>query len=189
MSNKFLCHLIFIENYPILKAIIKTQAKFYLSYLFIENYNNYQGKNHRIITNQEYYETHINLYNSHTLVHQKKKNIYLGNPLLNSIVLSANCRWVSIIWNNSDGWGILPISNFDHNGTSFREISNAPDCNNCPSTMLHRKKIIMHEYNLLSRHHCHHQGCGCWIMLKTSIPPKITIITINFANPWKNMII
>lgn len=173
----------------VLKGRSKTQANMLRIYLFIENYINYQGKNHGKITNQESLQITPHKFIQQSYIrppkNQKSKNIYLGKTLLYSIVLSANCRWLSIIWNNSEGWGILPISNLDHRGTSFRKISNAPDCNNCPSTMLDRKKIIMHEYSLLSRHHCHHHGCGCWIMLKTSIPPKITIITSNFANPWK----
>lgn len=46
-------------------------------YLFIENYINYQGKNHGKITNQESLQItpHINLYNNHTFVHRKIKKV------------------------------------------------------------------------------------------------------------------
>lgn len=50
--------------------------------------------------------------------------IFFLNYLLNdigfpiSISGSIICIWLSIIWNNSWGWGILPVSNFDHTGTS-----------------------------------------------------------------------
>ena len=34
--------------------------------------------------------------------------------------------WLSIIWNNSPGWGIRPDSILDQTGMSFRDISKAP---------------------------------------------------------------
>lgn len=40
--------------------------------------------------------------------------------------LFENVR-LSIIWNNSWGAGIRPVCNFDQTGTSFSDISNAPD--------------------------------------------------------------
>ena len=52
--------------------------------------------------------------------------------------LSVNWRWLSMIWNSSWGCGILPVSSFDQIGTSFKEISKAPDEISCK---LNIKKI------------------------------------------------
>ena len=58
--------------------------------------------------------------------------------------------WLSMIWNNSPGWGILPDSILDQTGMLFRLISKAPVLMSWVSTALQRKKVIMQAYILFS---------------------------------------
>lgn len=88
-----------------------------------------------------------------------------------------------MIWNSSAGWGMRPVSSFDQTGTSFSEISNAPDCTSWPSRMLHRKNSIMQAYTLFSVHQTHQPGRGWLMYSKMLTPPKMHTITASFSKP------
>ena len=61
-----------------------------------------------------------------------------------------NCKWLSMIWNNSGGCGSRPDSSFDQTGMLSTLISNAPVDTSWLSTALLTKKIIMQAYILFS---------------------------------------
>lgn len=103
--------------------------------------------------------------------------------LLEGISILENRRVLSMIWNSSGGWGILPVSSLDHSGMLFREISNAPDETICPSIMLAKKNIIMHAYSLFSRHQLHQDGCGLFSHANMFTPLKMHIIRIILPKP------
>ena len=94
-----------------------------------------------------------------------------------------NCKVLSIIWNSSGGWGIRPVSSFDHNGMLLRDISNAPDETSWPSIILAKKNIIMHAYSLFSMHQLHQAGCGLLSQAKMLTPLSMHMISIILPKP------
>jgi len=91
--------------------------------------------------------------------------------------------WLSMIWNSSPGWGILPDSSFDQSGMSFSEISNAPVDINCVSNALHRKKVIMQAYNLFSNIQLHQDGVGWPKFWKRLMLARTITIMASLSTP------
>ena len=76
------------------------------------------------------------------------------------------CRWLSMIWKSSGGWGILPDSSLDQTGMLSTEISKAPVETSWLSTALQMKKSIMQAYILFSRAHINGEGVSMPIIGK-----------------------
>lgn len=130
------------------------------------------------------------------MIRNKKENtiisnkiIYLAKPGFSSILLSANCIWLSIIWKSSFGWGILPVSSFDQTGTSLRLISNAPEEINCPSMMFDKKNNIMQEYSLFSIHQDHHDGWGWPKYMNMLTPLRMQTMISIFIIPCNKILL
>jgi len=80
------------------------------------------------------------------------------------------------------------FSTFQYISLPFIDISKAPVDNNCPSTALQTKNIMIHEYSLFLVHHVHQDGSCRPRKLKIFTLPRIHMMSSILTAPWTNKI-
>ena len=75
---------------------------------------------------------------------------------------------------------------FQYISLPFIDISKAPVDNNCPSTALQTKNIMIHEYSLFLVHHVHQDGSCKPRKLKIFTLPRIHMMSSILTAPWTN---